>query len=93
MQRRKIRLLVVRGQGRGEDGQRDAPRRRKTPWRRLWRGRRTQLEAPAAKWRTRYLFKSGANPTTLSYNVSVVKIYSATTGMALFIIKIIFLLM
>jgi hypothetical protein len=28
--------------------------------------------------------RSGANPTTLSYNASVVKIYSATNGMARF---------
>jgi hypothetical protein len=31
-----------------------------------------------------------ANPTTLSYNASVVKMYSATNSMARFIIKIAF---
>jgi hypothetical protein len=29
-------------------------------------------------------FKQGTNPSTLSYNASIVKIYSATNGMALF---------
>jgi hypothetical protein len=33
----------------------------------------------------------GANPTTLSYNASVVRIYSATDGMARFYYKNIFL--
>jgi hypothetical protein len=36
------------------------------------------------------VFKPGANPTTLSYNDSVVKMYGATNSKARFVIKIFF---